>query len=117
MEIRTDLFEGDRKKMLKKLADNSVDLIVTSPPYADQRKSTYGGISDAKYVAWFLPISKELLRVLKPTGTFILNIKEKVVDGERSTYKKLNNADELFDTVCRLEVRHDILQGVLIELT
>jgi len=33
-----------------------------------------------------LPISKELLRVLKPTGTFILNIKEKVVDGERSTY-------------------------------
>jgi site-specific DNA-methyltransferase (adenine-specific)/site-specific DNA-methyltransferase (cytosine-N4-specific) len=34
----------------------------------------------------FLPISKELLRVLKPTGTFILNIKEKVVDGERSTY-------------------------------
>lgn len=86
MEIRTDLFQGDSKKMLKKLADNSVDLIVTSPPYADQRKSTYGGISDAKYVEWFLPISKELLRVLKPTGTFILNIKEKVVDGERSTY-------------------------------
>ncbi len=39
-----------------------------------------------KYVEWFLPISKQLLRVLKPTGTFILNIKEKVVDGERSTY-------------------------------
>ncbi len=38
------------------------------------------------YVAWFLPISQELLRVLKPTGTFILNIKEKVVDGERHTY-------------------------------
>jgi site-specific DNA-methyltransferase (adenine-specific) len=34
----------------------------------------------------FLPISEQLLRVLKPTGTFILNIKEKVVDGERSTY-------------------------------
>lgn len=68
------------------LADNSVDLIVTSPPYADQRKSTYGGVSVDEYVQWFLPISKELLRVLKPTGTFILNIKEKVVDGERSTY-------------------------------
>lgn len=86
MEIRTDLYLGDSKKMLKKLADNSVDLIVTSPPYADQRKSTYGGIHPNKYVEWFLPISKELLRVLKPTGTFILNIKEKVVDGERSTY-------------------------------
>lgn len=86
MEIRTDLFLGDSKNILKNLADNSVDLIITSPPYADQRKGTYGGIHPDKYVEWFLPVSKELLRVLKPTGTFILNIKEKVVEGERSTY-------------------------------
>lgn len=86
MEVRTDLFLGDSKEQLQKLPDNLVDLIVTSPPYADQRKGTYGGIHPDKYVEWFLPISKELLRVLKPTGTFILNIKEKVVDGERSTY-------------------------------
>lgn len=72
--------------MLRKLPDNSVDLIVTSPPYADQRKGTYGGIHPDKYVQWFLPITKELFRVLKPTGTFILNIKEKVLEGERSTY-------------------------------
>ncbi len=63
-----------------------MDLIVTSPPYADQRKNTYGGIHPNDYVNWFLPISKELFRVLKPTGTFVLNIKEKVVKGERSTY-------------------------------
>lgn len=86
MEIKTNLYLGDSKKELKKLSDNSVDLIVTSPPYADQRKGTYGGIHPDKYVEWFLPISKELLRVLKPTGTFILNIKEKVIEGERSTY-------------------------------
>lgn len=86
MEIRTDLYLGDSKEILKKLPDNSVDLIVTSPPYADQRKGTYGGIHPDKYVEWFLPITKELLRVLKPTGTFILNIKEKVVEGERSIY-------------------------------
>lgn len=86
MEVRTDLYLGDSAEQLKKLPDNSVDLIVTSPPYADQRKNTYGGIHPDKYVEWFLPISKELLRVLKPTGTFILNIKEKVVEGERSTY-------------------------------
>ena len=86
MEIRTDLFWGDSTEVLKQLSDNSVDLIVTSPPYADQRKGTYGGIHPDKYVEWFLPISKQLFRVLKPTGTFILNIKEKVVDGERSTY-------------------------------
>lgn len=86
MEVMTDLYLGDSKKELKKLPDNSVDLIVTSPPYADQRKSTYGGIHPDKYVDWFLPISEQLLRVLKPTGTFILNIKEKVTEGERSTY-------------------------------
>ena len=86
MEIKTDLFLGDCAEILEQLPDDSVDLIFTSPPYADQRKSTYGGISPRRYVEWFLPISKQLLRVLKPTGTFVLNIKEKVVDGERSTY-------------------------------
>ncbi len=80
------LYQGDCLKELKKIKDASVDLIVTSPPYADQRKSTYGGVHADQYVAWFLPIAKELLRVLKPTGSFILNIKERVVDGERHTY-------------------------------
>lgn len=80
------IYKGDCLQKLKLLEDNSVDLIVTSPPYADQRKSTYGGVSTKEYVDWFLPISKELLRVLKPTGTFVLNIKEKVQNGERSTY-------------------------------
>lgn len=77
---------GDSRKELITLPADSVDLIVTSPPYADQRKTTYGGVSPDEYVKWFLPISAELLRVLKPTGTFILNIKERVKDGERHTY-------------------------------
>lgn len=84
--MSTSLYLGDCKEQLKQIPEESVDLIITSPPYADQRKSTYGGIRHDKYVEWFLPISKELLRVLKPTGTFVLNIKEKVVEGERSTY-------------------------------
>ncbi|MDR1459325.1 MAG: site-specific DNA-methyltransferase [Bacteroidales bacterium] len=86
MELETKLYLGDSRKELKKIPDNSVDLIVTSPPYADQRKSTYGGVSVEEYVNWFMPVSEQLLRILKPTGTFILNIKEKVVEGERSTY-------------------------------
>lgn len=86
MEIRTDLYLGDSNDILKNLPDNSVDLIFTSPPYADQRKNTYGGVHPNKYVEWFLPISEQLLRVLKPEGTFVLNIKEKVDKGERSTY-------------------------------
>jgi site-specific DNA-methyltransferase (adenine-specific)/site-specific DNA-methyltransferase (cytosine-N4-specific) len=83
---RIDLYQGDCLDVIKTLEDNSIDLIVTSPPYSDQRKSTYGGIHPDKYVEWFLPISAELLRVLKPTGSFVLNIKEKVVNGERHTY-------------------------------
>ena len=86
MEIKTDIFLGDSREVLESIPDNSVDLIFTSPPYADQRKNSYGGIKPNEYVNWFLPISEQLLRVLKPDGTFILNIKEKVVNGERSTY-------------------------------
>ena len=85
-ELKINIFHGDSAEVLKTLPDNTVDLVVTSPPYADQRKSTYGGVTTDQYVEWFLPISAQLLRVLKPTGTFILNIKEKVVNGERSTY-------------------------------
>ena len=85
-EPKIDIFHGDSAEVLKALPENTIDLIVTSPPYADQRKSTYGGVTTDQYVEWFLPISAQLLRVLKPTGTFILNIKEKVVNGERSTY-------------------------------
>ncbi len=85
-EVQAKLILGDCREVLKTLEDNSIDLIFTSPPYADSRTNTYGGIKPDKYVEWFLPITKELLRVLKPTGTFVLNIKEKVVNGERHTY-------------------------------
>lgn len=82
----SEFYLGDCLDVLKSFENSSVDLILTSPPYADQRKSTYGGIHADGYVNWFLPITRELLRVLKPTGTFILNIKEKVSNGERHTY-------------------------------
>ena len=86
MKVETKILLGDCAILLKDIPDNSIDLIFTSPPYADQRAKTYGGIHPNDYVNWFLPISGELIRVLKPTGTFILNIKEKVVNSERSTY-------------------------------
>lgn len=85
-QVEARLLLGDCREELKKLKDNSIDLVFTSPPYADSRTHTYGGIRPEKYVEWFSPISAELLRVLKPTGTFVLNIKEKVVNGERHTY-------------------------------
>lgn len=80
------VYAGDVRCMLGMLDDNSVDLVVTSPPYAERRKKAYGGIAVEKYVEWFLPISAELRRVLNPTGSFVLNIKEGTHDGERQTY-------------------------------
>jgi site-specific DNA-methyltransferase (adenine-specific) len=69
MQVSTRILLGDCAEKLKEIDDDSIDLIFTSPPYADQRNHTYGGISPDRYVEWFLPISKELLRVLKPTST------------------------------------------------
>jgi site-specific DNA-methyltransferase (adenine-specific) len=87
MAVELDnIYLGDCKDILKRISDENIDLIVTSPPYADNRKSTYGGVPIKNYVNWFLPISLELKRVLKPTGSFVLNIKERAVNGERQTY-------------------------------
>jgi DNA modification methylase len=77
---------GDCLPVLKTLLTESVDFIFTSPPYADNRKKTYHGIATKNYVEWFLPISSELMRVLKPDGSFVLNIKERTENGERQTY-------------------------------
>lgn len=84
--VESTIKQGDCLNVLLDYPDNFFDLIVTSPPYADCRAKTYGGIAPDSYVEWFLPRSEQFLRVLKPTGTFILNIKEKVVNGERHTY-------------------------------
>lgn len=84
--ITAEIKQGDCLKVLQDFADNTFDLIITSPPYADRRKHTYGGVPPEEYVEWFLPRSKQFLRVLKPTGTFVLNIKEKVENGERHTF-------------------------------
>lgn len=80
------VIHGDCEKVLKEFPNNCIDLIVTSPPYGENRKHAYEDIHPDKYVERFLPRSKEFFRVLKPSGTFILNIKERVVKGERHTY-------------------------------
>ena len=80
------IINGDCLEVLKTFPNNCIDLIVTSPPYADSRKSDYGGIRPNQYVEWMHPRVEEFYRVLKPRGTLILNIKEKVVDSERHTY-------------------------------
>lgn len=86
MPVRIEVEEGDCADELRRYPNDFFDLIVTSPPYADRRQHTYGGIKPEQYVAWFTQRSAEFLRVLKPTGSFVLNIKEKAENGERHTY-------------------------------
>ncbi len=74
---------GDCTEELKQLDTETIDLVLTSPPYADQRDY---GASNTKieadgYIEWFRPKAEEIYRVLKNTGSFILNINDKVVDG------------------------------------
>lgn len=64
----------------------TVDLIVTSPPYADRRKKNYGGVHPDHYVDWFMPRAEAFQTALKPSGSFVLNIKEGALNGERHTY-------------------------------
>lgn len=84
LEINTahclDVLEG-----LSQIDSNSVNLIFTSPPYSTVKK-TYDGIEPDKYVDWFVPIAKEMHRVLVPNGSFILNINDICYKGERSIY-------------------------------
>jgi DNA modification methylase len=65
---------GDSVALLRALPDASVDLVVTSPPYALHFEKEYGNVSKEDYVLWFRPFAQEILRVLKDTGSFVLNI-------------------------------------------
>src|SRR5439155_19281483 len=81
-----ELRVGDCRDLLRDIPDESVQLILTSPPYANTRTKQYGGVPIDSYVDWFEPIGLELQRVLKPKGSFVLNVKERVHNGERATY-------------------------------
>ena len=77
---------GDAAEVLIHLPAGSAQLVFTSPPYADRRRNNYGGIHPDDYVEWFIPRVRAIKHVLSDDGTFVLNIKESAVDGERHTY-------------------------------
>ena len=65
---------GDSLARLESLPTGSVNLVLTSPPYALHFKKEYGNAHKADYIEWMLPFAKEILRVLKDDGSFVLNI-------------------------------------------
>lgn len=65
---------GDSLALMREMAPNSVDLVMTSPPYALHFKKEYGNADQANYINWFTPFASEIHRILKPTGSFVLNI-------------------------------------------
>ena len=83
---RDQIINADCLDELKKIKDAKIDLVVTSPPYAGKRGDDYDTKPIKGYNEWFLQVTEELYRVLKPSGSFVLNIKEPAVKGERSTY-------------------------------
>lgn len=68
------------------MPNDFVDLVITSPPYANARQKMYGGINPDKYIEWFKPIAQEIYRILVPTGSFILNVGDNTIDGETHLY-------------------------------
>jgi DNA modification methylase len=65
---------GDALALIRGISDSSVSLIVTSPPFALNRKKAYGNVESAKYVAWFRPFAREFWRVLRQDGSLVIHI-------------------------------------------
>jgi site-specific DNA-methyltransferase (cytosine-N4-specific) len=68
------MYGGDATDLLGSLPNESLDLVVTSPPYALHFKKEYGNVDKDGYVEWFRPFGRDIHRVLKPGGSFVLNI-------------------------------------------
>lgn len=81
-----NIIHGDSREALKSFPDGFFNLIVTSPPYADAREKHYDSISPKEFPDFFLSFHEQFWRVLKNDGSFVINIKDKVVNGVRNRY-------------------------------
>jgi DNA modification methylase len=67
-------YAGDSLELLDQLEADSIDLVMTSPPFALQREKSYGNVDQEKYVNWLLQFCEKVYRVLSPTGSFVLDL-------------------------------------------
>ncbi|GIL14685.1 MAG: methyltransferase [Chloroflexota bacterium] len=80
-----EIIHADSRQALKAF-EGQVDLIVTSPPYADARHKHYDSVHPDEFADWFMTFHEPFWNALKPTGSLVINIKDKVVDGVRHRY-------------------------------
>lgn len=85
-EKSLNIIHGDAREELKAFPNGYFNLIITSPPYADARRKHYDSIPPKEFPHFFLSFHDELWRVLADDGSFVINIKDKVVDGVRNRY-------------------------------
>lgn len=83
--ISCTVIHGDCRVKLGEF-DGKVDLIITSPPYADARQNHYDGIHPDRFAEWFLTFHESFYRALKPTGSLVINIKDRVVEGVKHRF-------------------------------
>jgi DNA modification methylase len=67
-------YHGDALDVLRRLPADSVALVLTSPPFALRRQKAYGNVAPSEYVEWFWPFAQEIHRVLRPDGSFVLEL-------------------------------------------
>src|SRR3972149_7986366 len=65
---------GNALTLLKELPAESIDLVITSPPFALQRQKEYGNLNQNEYIDWLLQFTLEIKRVLKNTGSFVIDL-------------------------------------------
>lgn len=71
---RGQAYVGDSLALLAELPDESIDLVMTSPPFALRRQKSYGNVAETEYVEWIRPFGQAVFRVLKPGGSFVLDL-------------------------------------------
>ncbi len=67
-------YHADALDVLRALPKNSVALVLTSPPFALRRQKAYGNVAAGEYVEWFQPFAEQIHRVLRPDGSFVLDL-------------------------------------------
>ena len=67
-------YQMDSLELMKQIPDDSVALVVTSPPFALVRKKAYGNVTSPEYSDWFWPFAEEIFRILRPDGSFVIEL-------------------------------------------